>query len=117
MKLFSKISVLVLTALFFASCTEDSPITNPRQQETEQMERGTFAKGADVSWLTQLEKEGYTFNDSAGLATECMKLLRDECNVNSIRLRVWVNPASGWNNAEDMLVKARRAKSRSARDG
>lgn len=40
---------------------------------------------------------------------ECMQLLRDYCGVNSIRLRVWVNPAEGWNNIEDVTLKARRA--------
>jgi len=109
--MFSKIPALVLSVLLFTSCTEDSPVTSPRQQETVQMERGAFAKGADVSWLTQLEQEGYTFSDTTGVASECMQLLRDKCSVNAIRLRVWVNPAAGWNSADDVLVKARRAKS------
>jgi arabinogalactan endo-1,4-beta-galactosidase len=30
--------------------------------------------------------------------------------MNSIRLRVWVNPADGWCDKEDMMIKARRAK-------
>jgi arabinogalactan endo-1,4-beta-galactosidase len=30
--------------------------------------------------------------------------------LNSIRLRVWVNPANGWNNSADVLAKAQRAK-------
>lgn len=96
--------------LSLSSCTEDSPVTNPRQEEVVEMERGTFAKGADVSWLTQLESEGETFTNSKGIATDCIELLKDECGVNSIRLRVWVNPSSGWNNIDDVLVKARRAK-------
>jgi len=37
-----------------------------------------------------------------------MALLK-EYGVNAIRLRVWVDPAEGWNNAGDVLVKARRA--------
>jgi len=94
----------------FSACTEDSPVTNPRQEEVVDMERGAFAKGADVSWLTQLESEGQTFTNSKGIATDCIELLKDECGVNSIRLRVWVNPTSGWNNEDDVLVKARRAK-------
>jgi arabinogalactan endo-1,4-beta-galactosidase len=69
----------------------------------------TFAKGADVSWVTQMEKEGITFKNSKGETTECMKLLRDDCGVNSIRLRVWVNPTDGWNNAADVMAKAVRA--------
>jgi arabinogalactan endo-1,4-beta-galactosidase len=38
-----------------------------------------------------------------------MELLRDYCRVNSIRLRVWVNPKDGWNNMNDVIVKAKRA--------
>lgn len=68
-----------------------------------------FAKGADVSWVTQLESEGYTFTDAQGRQTECMQLLKEQCGVNAIRLRVWVNPAGGWNNSDDVLAKARRA--------
>ncbi len=93
------------------SCTQESPVTEPRQQEIVPGESGTFAKGADVSWLTQMESEGLQFTDKNGTVTECMKLLKEECNVNAIRLRVWVNPAEGWNNADDVLVKARRAAS------
>lgn len=40
---------------------------------------------------------------------ECMELLRDHCGVNAVRLRVWVNPADGWCNTADLLVKAKRA--------
>lgn len=70
-----------------------------------------FARGADVSWLTQMEAEGrkfYTPGDDRQ-EKECMQLLRDYCGVNSIRLRVWVNPESRWNSIEDVVEKARRA--------
>lgn len=70
-----------------------------------------FARGADVSWLTQMEAEGrkfYTPGDNRQ-EMECMQLLRDHCGVNSIRLRVWVNPKDGWNNVDDVVLKARRA--------
>lgn len=106
---FSTIISLMLLSCVQASCTQESPTTNPRQAEADSIERGTFAKGADVSWLTQLESEGYTFSNSQGQVTECMQLLRDECGVNAIRLRVWFNPVEGWNNISDVLVKARRA--------
>ncbi len=68
-----------------------------------------FAKGADVSWLTQMEAEGAKFYNAQGTETECMALLKS-LGMNSIRLRVWVNPTNGWNNKEDVLVKAKRAK-------
>lgn len=101
---------LVSLSCVQASCTQESPFTNPRQTEdTIVMERGTFAKGADVSWLTEMESSNMTFNNKNGVATECMQLLKEDCGVNAIRLRVWVNPKEGWNNVEDVLVKARRA--------
>lgn len=95
------------------SCTEDGPVTNPRQDDTNIEKATGFARGADVSWLTQMESEGRKFftpgEDRQEM--ECMQLLRDYCGVNSIRLRVWVNPAEGWNNIDDVVLKARRAES------
>jgi arabinogalactan endo-1,4-beta-galactosidase len=68
-----------------------------------------IAKGADVSWLTEMEGAGRKFYNSAGVEKECMQLLKD-LGMNAIRLRVWVNPANGWNNTADVLAKALRAK-------
>lgn len=97
-------------ALFSTACTEDSPVSNPPVDNTPTViDRTAFAKGADVSWLTQLEAEGETFYAPDGTQMECMALLKEHCAVNAIRLRVWVNPEAGWNNIEDVLVKARRA--------
>lgn len=70
-----------------------------------------FARGADVSWLTQMEAEGrkfYTPGENRQ-EMECMQLLRDCCGVNSIRLRVWVNPEERWNSIADVVEKAIRA--------
>ncbi len=111
MKLNKILSILAVAgSMMMVSCEEDSPITNPPVDHTKQeIDRTIFAKGADVSWLTQMESEGYLFYNSNHEQMECMQLLRDECGVNSIRLRVWVNPAKGWNNIDDVVVKARRA--------
>ena len=68
-----------------------------------------FIKGADVSWLTQMENAGKKFYNSSGTETECMQLLKT-ADVNTIRLRVWVNPSAGWCNTADVVTKATRAK-------
>ena len=68
-----------------------------------------FVKGADISWLTEMEASGRKFYNNAGVEKECMQLLKD-LGMNAIRLRVWVNPSSGWNNIADVLAKAIRAK-------
>ncbi len=113
------IMIMAVAALAAAACTEDSPKTTWPEgegpdKEPVQIERGTFAKGADVSWVTELEKAGYTFTNADGTQKELMELLRDDCGVDAIRLRVFVNPErdeeiNGWCNIDDVIVKARRA--------
>jgi len=104
------IAALALAASVFCG-SEDGPVTNPRQENPVIEKESGFAKGADVSWLTQMEAEGRKFYTPGEdrQEKECMELLRDYCGVNSIRLRVWVNPEDGWNNVDDVVLKARRA--------
>ncbi len=71
----------------------------------------TFARGADVSWCTEMESTGKQFFDATGQPTELMALLK-QVGMNAIRLRVWVNPEQdygAWSDLADVLVKARRA--------
>lgn len=68
-----------------------------------------FAKGADVGWLTQMEASGVQFYNSSGTQQECMQILKG-LGMNTIRLRVWVNPSGGWNGQTDVVNKAVRAK-------
>lgn len=71
-----------------------------------------FAKGADVGWLPQMEATGYKFYDTDGKEKDCLQLLKDR-GMNSIRLRVWVNPsddkASGHCSKEETVAMALRA--------
>ena len=68
----------------------------------------SFATGADVSWLSEMEKDGKTFTKKDGTKADCFEVLKD-CGVNAIRLRVWVNPSGGWSGKEDMAGLAVRA--------
>jgi arabinogalactan endo-1,4-beta-galactosidase len=68
-----------------------------------------FAKGADISWLTQMEAGNIKFYDSTGAQTDCLEILK-ALGMNAVRLRAWVNPADGWCNIQDLVNKALRAK-------
>jgi arabinogalactan endo-1,4-beta-galactosidase len=68
-----------------------------------------FAKGADVSWLTEMEANGIKFYNSAGIQKDGMALLQS-LGINTIRLRVWVNPSNNYNASADVVAKAVRAK-------
>lgn len=107
---------LALTAPVWASCSDNDDDSNNTaiENKPEVVEKETgFARGADVSWLSQMEAEGLKFYTpgSERKTMECMQLLRDYCGVNSIRLRVWVNPENQWNSINDVVAKAKRAES------
>ncbi|NDV68128.1 glycosyl hydrolase 53 family protein [Dysgonomonas sp. 25] len=108
MKLKNSILAIVIALFAFTSCSDDDKPTFPDPPVVEYDMTG-FAKGADVSWLTEMEKAGKKFYNSDNEEMECLTLLRD-LGFNSVRLRVWVDPADGWCNTSDMLVKAWRAK-------
>lgn len=67
-----------------------------------------FAKGADLSWTTELEARGYVWRNKAGKTTECFALMKS-LGFNAVRLRVWVDPKDGWNAGRDLEAKAHRA--------
>lgn len=62
---------------------------------------GTWARGADLSWLSEMEHD-------AMFDYDCIDSLR-ALGMNAVRLRVWVNHRTGWSNKADMLSLARRA--------
>ena len=72
-----------------------------------------FAKGADVGWLSQMELTGYKFFDVDGTEKDCLQLLKDR-GMNTIRLRVFVNPSNdsinGHCSKDETVAMAVRAK-------
>ena len=96
--LFSLMSVSI-------TCKGESPLAVPPVN--------TFAKGADIGWLPQMEASGYKFLNDQGVQEDCFKILKDH-GINSIRLRTWVNPsdnpASGHCSKDETVAMALRAK-------
>ncbi len=113
-----KIFILILLAACITGCgkSNSAPSTNNGSDttgnnppDTTVTTNSTFAKGADVSWLTQMEASGYTFYNRNGVEEDLFQVLKEE-GINSIRLRAWVNPTDGWCNTADVVAKAKRAK-------
>lgn len=99
------IMMLVLSAGLTSCSDDDDTISFP---ESKTYDMTGFARGADVSWLTEMEKDGKKFYDANGKETDCLTLLRN-LGFNAVRLRVWVNPTDGWCGKQDVLAKAIRA--------
>lgn len=73
-----------------------------------------MARGADIGWLSEMESSGRVLRDSKGIATNGLDILK-EAGVNSIRLRVWVNPKGGWCGKDDVVKMAKRARDKGFR--
>lgn len=100
------IILLLFSFCLFSACDNGPQLQTPANAPEYDMTG--FVKGADVSWLTEMEKSGINFYNNNGIETECMTLLRD-LGMNTIRLRVWVDPDDGWCNKDDLMIKAWRA--------
>lgn len=114
-------AVGVITAL--CSCSSDEPSQpssgsgNDNSSSTENSggtgdneapEAFRLCKGADISWLTEMEAKGWKFYYDDGKEGDCIDILKGK-HVNAIRLRVWVNPVNSWCGTADVISKAKRA--------
>ena len=91
--------ILILTSLF------SFVLSAPAQTSD-------FARGADISWCTEMEADGRAFRNAEGTETELFELMK-QIGMTAIRLRVWVNPTmygyGAWCDKADVLAKAKRA--------
>jgi arabinogalactan endo-1,4-beta-galactosidase len=90
---------LLLSLIFSAYGVAQTP--EMRQTATTTV---AFSKGADVGWLSQMEATGYIFYDIDGTQKDCLQLLKDR-GMNTIRLRVWVNPSNDKTNGHCNVVE------------
>ncbi|MBR4826789.1 MAG: glycosyl hydrolase 53 family protein [Bacteroidales bacterium] len=104
-----KRSALLLAALCLLACVEPTPDPDtPDVPDDPVVEVPAFARGADVSWVSEMEHDGKTFRKQDGTPADIFDVLKD-VGINSVRLRVWVNPTGGWSGKEDVLALAKRA--------
>lgn len=70
----------------------------------------SFLRGADVGFLTEMEDKGRVFFNTTD--QQDLFVILKERGINTIRLRVWVNPTSVnlYNGIADVVEKAVRAK-------
>ena len=100
--------VAAMLAVFACNPTTKDPVNPDPIPEEPAVVVPTFAKGVDISWVTEMEKKNYKFSTSSGTEMECTALMK-ELGANAVRYRVWVNPSDGWCNKADVLLKAKRA--------
>jgi arabinogalactan endo-1,4-beta-galactosidase len=102
---FTKIYFILFALALFTACATPKILLKKQNQG--------FAKGADISWLPQMEASGFKFYNANGVEEGCFKILKDH-GINSIRLRTFVNPnndkTSGHCSKDETVAMAVRAK-------
>jgi len=86
MKTTKEILFLLLFSVFLLFGCSEAYSDSPSIPES------SFVKGADISWLPQMEATGYKFYSDKGVEQDCFQILKDH-GINTIRLRTWVNPS------------------------
>jgi arabinogalactan endo-1,4-beta-galactosidase len=66
-------------------------------------------RGGDVSSLKKGEDHGAAYRTASGAAQDALAILKAN-GATYIRLKVWVNPADGYNDKGDVLAMAKRVK-------
>jgi arabinogalactan endo-1,4-beta-galactosidase len=97
---------ILITAFLLCACAKAN--NNAMNNNTTTTDTSFFAKGADIGWLSQMENEGKKFYDASGKQMDCIELLKTK-GINSIRLRVWVNPTNPYCGTADVIAQAKRA--------
>ena len=109
-------TLLALAAALLIGCGGNNPVDpdpgkepeKPAPEEPVTVPTPAFAKGADISWVSEMESGKKAFKKRDGTAADIMDVLKD-VGVNAIRLRVWVDPYGGWSGKEDVVKLAGRA--------
>ncbi|MEU3618101.1 arabinogalactan endo-1,4-beta-galactosidase [Streptomyces sp. NPDC006872] len=70
---------------------------------------GLSIKGSDISSLAKSEAKGGVYRTSSGTAGDAVTILKN-AGMNYARLKVWVDPADGYNNKTRVLAVAKRVK-------
>ncbi|WP_037680063.1 glycosyl hydrolase 53 family protein [Streptomyces griseus] len=70
---------------------------------------GLPIKGADISSLPKSEAKGGVYKNGSGATGDAVTILKN-AGMNYARVKVWVNPADGYNNKTRVLALAKRVK-------
>lgn len=104
MKKLTTLAAFLLLAL--VSCKKSnnpSPSSGNSNSRNYGNEPTTIIRGADLSFLPQIELEGTVFYDSTGTATDPLTIFKDN-SCNTVRLRLWYQPTNTYSSFPEVLT-------------
>lgn len=105
-KYISVLGLFVLLGMVFScssSDTSEAPVVDPP------VEADTFIRGADISFLPEIESAGVILYNNA--KAEGMLTTLKNAGCNTIRIRLWKNPVGGHSGIDEVKTLAQKAKS------
>jgi len=104
---FKKATGIILLALIFFLALElqakdYTPLHSLQNSDS------AFVKGADVSFIPQIEDLGGVYQEN-GVPEDPLIILKRH-GINYIRLKLWHSPTDGYNNLKNILMMAKRIK-------
>ncbi|AWH86905.1 arabinogalactan endo-1,4-beta-galactosidase [Flavobacterium album] len=70
-----------------------------------------FIRGADMSFLPEIEQSGYVYKNGTGQPEDALLTLK-KAGVNTIRIRLWKNPSTPHSGMAEVKALAQRVKAR-----
>lgn len=108
-----RVSAIIATlALALAVLSGTTPATTSPAHAA-----SAFAQGADISWIPGMEAQGYTWKDRHGVRRDILDILKNDYNVDSARIRVFVNPSGDYGNGYMTTQRAAQLAQRAQRSG
>lgn len=91
--------ILLFLLLGMMACKKPVNIPGPS--------KNTFIRGADLSKLPEIEEAGTVFYNSNGKAEDALKIFKAN-GLNTVRLRLWVHPASIHSSLQEVAAFSKR---------
>lgn len=103
--------LMMMAGLLFACSSSDAPPSpnNPNNPNDPVVPYADFMRGADLSFLPEVEAEGTIFHASDDVPSDVITLLKSR-GCNTIRMRLWHTPTVGHSTLEEVEALADRVR-------
>jgi arabinogalactan endo-1,4-beta-galactosidase len=104
-----RILLFIVLLASFISCGEESPKNTPDPIPDPIFK--DMIRGADISFLPEIEATGTNFYDAAGTEADMLDILKNS-GVNTIRIRLWHTPANVHSSLAEVKTFSDRVKAK-----
>lgn len=88
------IFTLVVLSMLFCACRREEVVVEPPAAKV-------LIRAMDASFFPEIDAEGYVYRDAAGQTAPFLSILKSR-GVNTIRIRLWVDPPGGHSGFEEV---------------